>query len=148
MPARSPGICPAAELFVGQGDGLALSDVSFFSYTIGDATTGPGCSIPQLSYSEPPAVCFDLPKGDQAEHLKPHLVQGETCTGSEGEPFNLQAWVFPNHTDNIALSSDILPVVSARILAVEEGQLPATKGQGDDIQELGSNSIHSTIHPL
>lgn len=70
MPATgSPGIRPAADLFVGQGDSLApqQSDVTFFSSTTGDTTAGPGFSIPQPSHSEPPTVRFDLPKADQAE---------------------------------------------------------------------------------
>jgi len=127
MPAAgSPGIRPAADLFVGQGDGLApRSDVSFFSYNTGDVTTGPGFSIPQPSYSEPPAIRFDPPKADQAEHPRPHLVQGEAHAGSGGEPFNLQARVFPNHTDNIGLSSEASSAVSARLLATEEGRVEA-----------------------
>ena len=150
MPATgSPGIRPAADLFVGQGDSLApqQSDVTFFSSTTGDTTAGPGFSIPQPSHSEPPTVRFDLPKADQAECPRPHLVQGETHAGSEGEPFNLQVRVFPNHTDNIGFSSEASPAVSARLLAAEEGRLSTTKGQGDDLQELGSHSIRNTIHP-
>jgi len=87
MPAPgSPGIHPAADLFVGQGDSLApwRSDVAFFSGTTGDATAGPGFPFPQLSHPEPPA--FNLPKADQAQRPRPHLVQGETHAGSEGEP--------------------------------------------------------------
>ena len=165
MPAAgSPGIRPAADLFVGQGNGLApWSDVSFFSYNTGNVTTGPGFSIPQPSYSEPPAIRFDPPKADQAEHPRPRLVQGEAHAGSGGEPFNLQARVFPNHTDNIGLSSEASSAVSARLLAAEEGRLSAASpavsarllaaeegrlsGQADDIQELGSNSVHGTIRP-
>jgi len=142
----SPGIRPAADLFVGQGDSLAprRSDVAFFSGTTGDATAGPGFPFPQLSHPEPSA--FDLPKADQAERPRPRLVQGETHAGSEGEPFNLRAWVFPNHTDNMGPSSEASPAVSARLLAAEEGRLSTTKGQ--DLQELSSHSVvRNTIRP-
>ncbi|KAI5997615.1 hypothetical protein F5J12DRAFT_785091 [Pisolithus orientalis] len=154
LAARSPDTCDAADLFTGQGDGpTAPSDMDFFSHCMSNTTAGSGSLIPQPSHLEPPAIYINLPTTSQAERPRPCVVQGGTHSGDEPEPFNLQHWAFPK-LDEPGLSGKCPSMVSARLLAAEEGHLPTIKGEADGPQ--GSNhdpsasqvpSTNSTGHP-
>ena len=129
--ASSPATRPASDLFVGQSDGLATCTGTEFFGATNDAATQPATPTLHPSSLEPPTCVDQLP--GQGELPKPRLVHSKSQSGNEGEPINLQAWVFPNNPSREALSS-------ARLLAAKEGRPLTTKGEIDGPQETGLHS--------
>jgi len=129
--ASSPATRPASDLFVGQSDGLVTCAGAEFFGTTNDAAMQPATTTLRPSSPEPPTRVDQLP--GQGELPKPCLVHGKSQSGNEGEPFNLQARVFPNNPSREVPSS-------ARLLAAEEGRPLTTKGEIDGPQETGLHS--------
>jgi len=96
-----------------------------------DAAMQPATPTLHPSSLEPPTRVDQLP--GQGELPKPRLVHSKSQSGNEGEPFNLQARVFPNNPSREAPSS-------ARLLAAKEGHPLTTKGEIDGPQETGLHS--------